>query len=294
MVALVTGGLGFVGSNLVDRLVKDGHEVYVIDDLSSQSSSEKYKNQRAQYSINDINREVFPNVQLDVIFHLAALARIQPSFEIPHKYYETNSTGTWKICQWAAESGATVVYSSTSSKNHDDGKYLTPYTYTKVLGEEHLKMWGNLYGLKSVVTNFYNVYGPREPREGEWATVVAKFLRQRKSGEKLTVVGDGNQMRDFTHVEDIVEGLIKAVDYAKVDSPSLELGRGFPIRILDLAKMISENDQSLIEHVPLRKNEGHFTLAPVNDTFEKIGWKPSRNLPEYISNELDSWKNYKK
>lgn len=210
MKSLVTGGLGFVGSNLVDMLVDLGDEVSVIDNLISESSSFDYRNEKANYIIGNVQEidKYFESYNFDRIFHLAAEARIQPSFERPLSYFNSNMMGTAAVCEFARTSGCkSLVYATTSSKNHGT-PYLTPYTFSKVAGEGILKTYAECFNLNCGMATFFNVYGPREPKKGEWATVVAKFGRQWKEGDQLSVVGDGQQTRDFTHVYDICKGLI--------------------------------------------------------------------------------------
>jgi len=283
MKILVTGGLGFVGSNLVDKLV-DEHEVYVLDDLSSESASLKYKNTKANLiigKVEDINK-IFIGHEFDKIFHLAAKARIQPSFENPIEYFNSNALGTSEVMEFAriSKSGI-VVYATTSSKNHGS-IYITPYTYSKVIGEGILKMYSHCFGINCAMATFYNVYGNREPSEGEWATVVAKFKRQWENKEPITVVGDGQQSRDFTHVDDICEGLIK-ISEGNWKADNFDLGRGEPIKILDLALNICNGEENNIKFVPLRKNEGQHTKADIKFTFKRINWKAQKDLIYYIN-----------
>lgn len=289
MKSLVTGGLGFVGSNLVDMLVAMGDEVVVIDNLSSTSAKMEYQNPGAEYYIQDVERihGTLIGNRFDRIFHLAAKARIQPSFDDPAGYFWSNAMGTMEVLDFARISkSGTVIYATTSSKNH--GSHLiTPYTFSKVIGEDACKMYSELYGMKTASATFYNVYGPREPREGEWATVVAKFGRQSQKGEMITVVGDGMQTRDFTHVEDICKGLIRMSEM-ELMGDNIDLGRGAPISILDVAKTWAEDEDQII-FVPLRKNEGLHTLCDTEKTLNQIGWRASLNLIDYINTERSKY-----
>lgn len=291
MKILVTGALGFVGSNLVDMLVEQGHEVYGIDNLSSESSSVDYSNKFVEYKIGDVQNvcSYYANEKFDKIFHLAALARIQPSFEKPLEYFDANTMGTAAVCELARLSNASVVYATTSSKNHGT-PYLTPYTFSKVAGEGIIKTYAECFDMNMSMCTFYNVYGPREPRKGEWATVVAKFGRQYQDGEQMTIVGDGKQTRDFTHVEDICKGLIAASN-TKSKGGNFDLGRGKPISILEVAMLYCGTDTSKIKFVPLRKNEGQNTLCDTVETYAKIGWKAEHNLANYILSQKSTYNN---
>jgi UDP-glucose 4-epimerase len=283
MKTLVTGGLGFVGSNLVDILINSDDEVFILDDLSSESSFIENKNKKANLIIGKVEdiSKYFVDYKFDRIFHLAAKARIQPSFDSPTEYFSSNALGTSEVMEYArlSKSGI-VVYATTSSKNH--GEYISPYTWYKVVGEGILKTYANCFDMNCAMATFYNVYGPREPRIGEWATVVAKFGRQLEEGDQLTVVGDGLQSRDFTHVEDICKGLIR-ISEGNWRGENFDLGRGNPISILDVAKMWTDNELSKISFVPLRKNEGKHTESDCESTYNLINWRAEKNLPDYIN-----------
>jgi UDP-glucose 4-epimerase len=218
---LVTGGAGFIGSNIVDRLVLDGHEVVVIDNESSDAHNSFYWNSKAINHNLDICeytaiRQLFDGI--DYVFHLAAEARIQPAILNPLLAIKTNTLGTATVLQCAREAGVRrVVYSSTSSaygfnatpnteEQHDD--CLNPYSVSKVSGEKICKMYYSLFSLETVVLRYFNVYGDREPTRGQYAPVIGIFKRQKLAGENLTVVGDGEQRRDFTNVLDVVEANI--------------------------------------------------------------------------------------
>jgi UDP-glucose 4-epimerase len=279
MQILVTGGLGFVGSNLVDELVNDGHYVTVIDNISSESSSETYKHKYVKYHIEDIrNIDKLNLPKFEVIFHLAGLARIQPSFKSPLEYIDVNVNGTAKICEFAKQCNARLIYSSSSSINN--GEYKTPYTFSKWAGEEVLKTWIQCYKLDAMICRFYNVYGPREPHTGEYATVVRKFIRQYNDNKSLTIVGDGEQRRDFTHVMDIVNGLIKVMENGSTDC-LYHLGRGVNYSINELVSMFG--DKVHVDHIPKRLGEGHVTLANYEHTFKRLGWEAVNDLKDWIN-----------
>jgi UDP-glucose 4-epimerase len=283
---LVTGGLGFVGSNLVDKLVDQGNDVVVLDNLSSESSNVTYKNPEVEYIIGNVEmvRDHMMDRRFDVIYHLAAEARIQPSFDSPAHWFWSNAMGTVEVLDYARMSGCkSFVYATTSSKNH--GSHLiTPYTFSKVVGEDACKMYAEIYGMNIGMATFYNVYGPREPRKGEFATVTEKFIRQHQEGEFVTVVGDGQQSRDFTHVDDICDGLIR-ISEGQWKGHNFDLGRGEPIKIIDLAIAITGGNN--IQFVPLRKNEGQHTLSEWLKTETMLQWRAKRNILDYVKERIN-------
>jgi UDP-glucose 4-epimerase len=289
---LVTGGCGFVGSNLVDLLVEDEeNEVLVIDNLDT--GKKEHCNDRAKYIFADI-RNVFScsvseaalkNIvpkhyanflrNVDVVYHLAALARIQPSFNRPAETISVNSFGTSLVCKYAHEVGAKVVYSGSST--FYGGVYLNPYAFSKWQGEQALKMYSEIYGLNTAIARFFNVYGPRHPGDGQFATVVAIFEQQVLKGENLTIVGDGEQRRDFTHVTDICEGLI-AISKGEYRADAFNLGTGVNHSINELSDFFG------IEKTYLdpRPGEARNTLADIEETTKLTGWTPTIKLEDYI------------
>lgn len=295
---LVTGGAGFIGSNLVDRLVNEGHRVVVIDNESADSNEQFFWNESAinhKLDICDYEsiRDLFKGV--DVVFHLAAEARIQPSIANPRLTINTNIMGTFNVLEACRHHAVKrVVYSSTSSayglKNNppltEDMKKdcLTPYSVTKTCGEELCALYTKLYGMETVSFRYFNVYGDRQPLKGHYAPVVGIFLRKNKNGEPLTVIGDGLQKRDFTHVKDAVEANIRAADLQnkKCVGELINVGTGQNYTILELAKMISDN----YIFVDPRKGESRETLADTSKLKEVFGWKPESVLEEYLRGEL--------
>ena len=217
--AIVTGGAGFIGSNLVDKLVDIYDKVIIIDNESADSNEQFYYNERAEKHLLNVcdykhTRPLYEDV--DCVFHLAAESRIQPTLENPILATLTNVAGTCTVLQCAKEAGVKrVVYSSTSSAYGLKNKIplvetmpddcLNPYSVTKVSGEKLCKMYTDLFDLETVVFRYFNVYGERHPVKGQYAPVIGIFIRQKNNGEKMTIVGDGLQTRDFTHVSDILK-----------------------------------------------------------------------------------------
>jgi UDP-glucose 4-epimerase len=280
MICLVTGGLGFIGSNLVDVLVRQGHEVHVWDDLSSESSSEDYKNPQAAYEIADIRSShwnFFEHPKYDVIFHLAAHARIQPSFEIPLDYLSNDIMGTAHVCELARKLGSKVVYAGSSTAF--GGPMLNPYAFAKFTGEQVCEMYHKVFGLKVATARFFNVYGPRQPKTGTWATVIGVFENLWLEGSPMTVTGDGEQRRDFTHVDDIVAGLVAL---SKIDGKGeiYSLGTGMNYTLNMVAIMFSDD----IVHIAPRPGEVHTTCADPTAINAATGWKASVALHDYVQN----------
>ena len=298
MKSLVTGGAGFIGSNLVDRLLEMGHEVVVIDNEHSDAHDQFYWNDKAQnykYDIRDYEntRPLYDGV--DYVFHIAAEARIQPAIENPIEAVSINSVGTVTVLQCAREAGVRrVMYSSTSSgygmnespnieTQPDD--CLNPYSVSKVNGEKLCKMYTNLFGLPTVCFRYFNVYGERQPIRGQYAPVIGIFLRQRDAGEPLTIVGDGHQRRDFTHVSDVVNANIMAA-ISNVESEMFgqvyNVGTGTNHSVNQIAKMISDNKIN----IPPRMGEARVTLANIQKTKKTFGWEPKVKLEDWIKNYL--------
>lgn len=285
---LILGGRGFIGQNLVNKLIKDpNNEIVIIDNLSTDTANK---------NVNDIpfNVKLFIHDILDIdtlkhqsilngfdtIYHLAALARIQPSFEQPVAYCNTNIQGTIKVCEYARKHGSKVIYAGSSSSNYD--QYANPYTFSKWSGEQVLKMYRETYGLDCITARFFNVYGKYQSTSGPYATVLGIFMDQYKNGRPLTVTGDGNQKRDFTHVDDIVNGLI-AMDNGRSNKNEIyDLGRGMNISIKALAKLFNTK----IEYIPERKGEVHSTLANIKQSITDLDWKPKENIYEYVNDWL--------
>lgn len=296
--SLVTGGAGFIGSNLVDTLLEKGHKVTCVDNEHSDAHDEFYWNPKAWNVKGDIRdydlmRELMDGV--DYVFHLAAEARIQPAIINPIEAVSINCVGTTTILQAAREAKVKrVMYSSTSSgygmntppnveTQSDD--CLNPYSVSKVAGEKLCKMYTQLYGLPTLVFRYFNVYGERQPLRGQYAPVIGIFLRQKAAGENLTIVGDGNQRRDFTHVSDVVRANIMAAT-KEVDSEAFgqvyNIGNGVNYSVNELAAMISDNTIN----IPPRIGESRVTLADNTKMKKTFGWRPEVSLSDWISNNV--------
>lgn len=295
---LVTGGAGFIGSNLVDFLIEHEHEVTVIDNESAECHDSFYWNEKARnyrYDICDYNliSPLFANI--DVVFHVAAEARIQPSLINPLKTIKTNVLGTCNVLQASKENSVKrVIYSSTSSaygrKNNlpfkEDMKKdcLTPYSVAKTAGEELCQMYYNLFGLKTITLRYFNVYGHRQPTKGQYAPVIGLFQKQKREGKKLTIVGDGLQKRDFTNITDVVLANIKAafVENPEVYGEIFNIGTGKSYSILQIADLIGGE----IRFFPPRKGEAKETLADITKAKKLLNWIPTIDLEQWLKNNL--------
>lgn len=296
--SLVTGGAGFIGSNLVDHLLELGHEVVVIDNEYSDAHDHFYWNDKAQnykYDIRDYENTRPLYDEVDYVFHLAAEARIQPAILNPIEAVSINSVGTCTVLQCSREAGVKrVMYSSTSSAygrneppnvetQSDD--CLNPYSVSKVNGEKLCKMYNELYDLPTIIFRYFNVYGERQPLRGQYAPVVGIFLRQRSAGEPLTIVGDGEQRRDFTYVGDVVKANVLAAT-AKVNSDAYgqvyNVGCACNYSVNELAAMISDNTVN----IPPRPAETRLSLANNQKLCDTFGWEPTMKLEDWIARQL--------
>tara|TARA_Y100001973_G_C5157434_1_gene311627 strand:- start:88 stop:993 length:906 start_codon:yes stop_codon:yes gene_type:complete len=297
--SLVTGGAGFIGSNLVDQLLAIGHEVIVIDNEYSDAHDQFYWNDNASNYRMDIRdydhtRPIYDGV--DYVFHIAAEARIQPAIENPIEAVSINSLGTCTVLQCAREAGVKkVMYSSTSAgygmnpfpnveTQPDD--CLNPYSISKVNGEKLCKMYTDLFDLDTVIFRYFNVYGNRQPLRGQYAPVIGIFLRQLASGESLTIVGDGEQRRDFVNVEDVARANIMAAisnQDPEVYGQVYNVGTGINYSVNDIAKMF--NTETV--YIPPRLGEAKVSLANNKKIEKTFGWKPYVDLEEWITGVLN-------
>lgn len=297
MKSLVTGGAGFIGSNLVDRLLDLGHQVIVIDNESSKSHECFYWNENAENHNLDIcdyefTRSLYEDV--DYVFHLAAESSIPLSIENPIRSVSTNTLGTCTVLQCAREANVKrVMYSSTSAAYGSNSSpnietqsddCLNPYSISKVSGEKLCKMYTDLYGLPTVIFRYFNVYGERQPVRGQYAPAIGIFLRQKSNREPLTIVGDGNQRRDFVYVGDVCDANIMAA----ISNPDSEafgqvynVGTGTNYSINQIARMIS--DQTV--NIAPRPGEARISLANNQKIKKVFDWTPKMKLEDWINGQ---------
>ena len=292
MKSLVTGAAGFIGSNLVDYLLEQGHYVIAIDNETANNDSfywnSKAYNVKADVSSYGDMREHFDGV--DYVFHLAAESRLQPAIENPIHAVKQNCVGTTVVLQCAREAGVKrVVYSSTSSayggnpwpnEETQPDDCLNPYSASKVAGEKFCKMYTDLYGLETVTLRYFNVFGERSPSRGQYAPVISIFQRQAEAGDSLTIVGDGSQRRDFVHVRDVARAnyLAAIMPIYEMLGQVFNVGSGKNYSIQEIANAISDNQV----YLPERSGEATTTLADISRIGKFIGWKPEIDVMDWI------------
>jgi UDP-glucose 4-epimerase len=285
MRTLVTGALGFIGTALIKKLLEEGHEVVGIDDLSIGSRESVVKGcQYYFYDVNEIDKafaDHHVDPKFDVCFHLAGLSRIQPSFKDPVETFHSNTKSCLAIAEWARSVGAKVIYSGSSSRWHDP--FRSPYACFKHMGEEIFKMYKKVYGLNAEIVRFYNVYGPGEILYGEWAAVIGLWRGQIKQGRPITIVGDGEQRRDFTHIQDIIEAIYKISITPVRTEDAWELGTGKNWSLNQVAKAFKERFTDIeIKYIPDQKGNYRETLRENAEAVDRLDWWPQDRLMEYI------------
>ena len=289
MKALVTGGAGFIGSHIVDALIARGDEVVCVDDLSAPQNDTFYWNDAAtnvRADIRNLHQSLYDGV--DVVFHLAARSRIQPTVNNPSECFSVNVLGTQRVLDCSRLAGVKrVVYSASSSYYGHASKppfiesapkgCATPYSLSKWQGEEVCDLYTKLYGLSTISLRYFNVYGPREPLKGEYAPVMGLFRRQQDAGLPMTIVGDGEQRRDFTHISDAVSANLLAAERVNVAGP-VNIGTGRNYSINELAQMIGGDRLYTADRV----GETRETLANNIRAREELGWYPRVTLEDYL------------
>jgi len=301
MKMLVTGGAGFIGTNLIKRLLKDGHEVVSVDNYST--GKKENEQDGCRYYDYDLSSDHTHGIYVDhgsyphwkdddysSIFHIAALARIQPSLQKPLPHIKNNFMSTLNVLEYARKIDVPVVYAGSSSKHH--GLYGSPYAWSKFSGEELCKLYSSVYDVSTSICRFYNVYGPHQLEDGPYCTVVGVFMNQYKDGKPLTITGSGEQRRDFTHVDDIVDGLVRVnrAMHGEVDmryaGEEFELGRGVNHSINEVASYFGKDYPT--EYIPAREGEYDRTLCEDKKAHELLDWNPIINLDDHIRDFVEN------
>jgi nucleoside-diphosphate-sugar epimerase len=289
---VVTGGAGFIGSHLVDHLLAHDHEVTALDNL--RSGKEVQVNSRAEFLKGDIREQSLLRAAfagIDSVIHLAAIPRMPYSVQYPMETTEVNVMGTANVLIAACEAGVRrVVFASSSSVYGNQTEMplredmwpspLSPYGGHKLQGEVMCQVWQRTYGLETVALRFFNVYGSRFDPDGPYALVIGKFIKQRMQDEALTICGDGEQTRDFTHVSDIVRGCRLAIDVPieKVGNAPINLGAGRPVSINRITELIG----GPIKYIAARKDEPRNTSASIVRAQKILDWQPLIPLEQGI------------
>lgn len=287
---LITGGAGFIGSNLADYLVDSGHKVIVVDDLSN-GKKENVPAEADFYELDICETDRLAEVSsgADVIIHLAALPRVQFSIDEPFRAQRANVDGTLSVLEAARMQGVKRVVFASSSSVYGDQEVLplhedlptkpkSPYALHKLMGEYKMRLWHELHGLETVSLRFFNIYGPKMDPDGAYALVIGKFLKMRLEGKPLTITGDGEQTRDFTNITDLIAALETAATSNTVGAgEAINIGASRNVSINDLAKLIG----GPIEYIPARFEPKH-TRADNRKAKELLGWEPVIQIEEGI------------
>jgi len=296
-ISIVTGGAGFIGSHIVEKLKRLDHMVVVVDNEYSDNDNFHWRKDTLNVNIDITDYKALKKAftGADYIFHCAAEARIGPAIENPLNALNINTMGTCNVLQCAREVGAKkVLYSSTSSgyglneapnieTQPDD--CLNPYSVSKIAGEKLCKMYTDLYGLNTIIFRYFNVFGERAPRKGQYAPVTGIFLRQKAAGEPLTIVGDGEQRRDYIYVKDVANANVMAA----ISNPDDEaygqvynVGSGKNYSVNEIASFISDDTIN----IPPRVGEARNSLANIEKIQKTFAWKPEMNVEEWIKTQL--------
>ena len=273
MKILVTGGAGFVGTNLIKQLLEDGHTVISIDNYSTGLKSNHQEG--CVYIEGDIRKFDWP-FEVDVVFHMAAVARIQPSFERPDDYITTNFNGTYEIVKFCVERNVPLIYAGSSSKH--SGRFKNPYTFSKDLGEDIITLYSEHFELSASIARFYNVYGPHQLTEGGYTTLIGRWIHNIQNNIDCVIYGDGSKRRDFTHINDIVDALILIME-KEAWGYEFELGRGKNYSINEVADMFGIKPK-YEDDTP---GEAQTTLSEDIVAREVLGWNPVIDLETYIN-----------
>lgn len=280
---LVTGGAGFIGSNLCEELTKN-NKVYSLDNYSTGSELNHIEGvtyYRGHTSEINIKVDIIP----DIIYHLGEYSRVEQSFDEPQTVLKSNLSGTYNVLEFARRNKSKLIYAGSSTKFGDNGQTVntSPYSWSKSVNTELVKNYGEWYKLKYAITYFYNVYGKREISHGKYATLIALFKELTNQNKPLTIVSPGTQKRNFTHIQDIVDGLIIVGE--KGNGDNYGIGNSQEYSVIEIAEMFGGKIKMLPER---RGNRNTATL--VTEKTESLGWKAKINIEDYIDELLISLK----
>lgn len=301
--AIVTGGCGFIGSHLAEKLINLGYKVIIIDNLSTGriENISKFKNRLKFYKLDIKNKDKIDNLfkKIDIVFHCAALADIVPSIQKPKKYYDSNVTGSLNVVSscvkhkvkkiiYTASSSCYGISKNTPTSENEKINPEYPYALTKYLGEQIILHWSKVYKLNCISLRLFNVYGPRSRTSGTYGAMFGTFLTQKLYNKPFTVVGNGKQTRDFTYVSDIVEALIKAAK-SKIKFDIMNVGSGETVSVNRIVKLLKGNAVK----IPKRPGEPDVTFADIRKIKRNLNWKPKIKIEkgiEYLLKHIEYWR----
>jgi UDP-glucose 4-epimerase len=274
---LVTGGAGFIGSHLCERLAKnDSNKIFSVDNYSTGSSNNHVDN--VTYIKGDtVNLEELIDFTPNFIYHLGEYSRVEQSFDDIEKVWRSNKDGIFSVLQLAKKIGAKLIYAGSSTKFGDGGlgRNQSPYAWTKASNTELVENYGRWFNLPYAITYFYNVYGGREISTGKYATLIALFAEKMKKGESLTVVSPGIQKRNFTHIDDVIDGLVLVGENGYGDDFGIGCSESFSV--LEIAQMFGGE----IEMLPER-NGNRMTADVFTEKTKELGWSAHKSVKDYI------------
>jgi UDP-glucose 4-epimerase len=280
MKVLVTGGAGFIGSHLCEILTQDRNEVISLDDYST--GSEKNHVDGVDYIKGETkNIDKLVTFSPDIIYHLGEYSRVEQSFDDIKKVWNSNKNGIFAVLQFCRKTKAKLIYAGSSTKFGDDGlgRVQSPYAWTKASNTELVENYGNWFGVQYAIVYFYNVYGGREISTGKYATLIALFKECYKNNKPLTVVSPGTQLRNFTHIDDIISGLVLVGNNGEGDNYGIGCSQSYSV--LDVAKMFG----SEIKMLPERKGN-RMSASVVCDKTKNLGWSERKSIKNYINEIL--------
>lgn len=281
---LVTGGAGFIGSNLIERLVQDGG--YIVYSLDNYFTGKKENHIPGATYIEGHTKDIAKLIDFvpDLVYHLGEYSRVEQSFADMPIVWESNKQGTFAVLEFCRKNNIKIVYAGSSTKFGDGGlgRDQSPYAWTKASNTEMVRNYGEWFGLPYAITYFYNVYGPREISTGQYATLIALFKEKYKKGEPLTVVAPGIQVRNFTHVDDIVRGLILVGGKGEGDDYGLGAEDGYSI--LDIAKAFG----SEVIMLPERKGNRMSASVELARSKNELGWHAEKKIVDHIKNFIET------
>jgi UDP-glucose 4-epimerase len=288
---IVTGGAGFIGSHLVDKLIELGNEVIVIDNLSL--GKKEFVNEKAEFYKVDIRnfddiKDLFQDAE--AVFHLAAEPRLPISIEKPIETHKINVTGTLNVLEASRLAGVKKVVFSSSCAVYDDCSVMpitedadkkpkSPYGLHKLMGEQYMRLYSELFNIATVCLRYFNVYGPRKLAEGGYPMVIPIFLKQLKEGKKMTVVGTGENTRDYVHVKDVVTANIKAWQSGVTGGEAINLGFGKQTSVNEIAELMGGEK----EHIEPRLGEMCCAQANIEKAKKLLDWEPTISLEEGVA-----------